>query len=151
MAELQTNPGGRVPFYHVQIRRVGGGPQPRQRPSTQEAKERKTQAGSGPERVETTEKEAQASAPAPAKAEKRAYNREYMREWRKRNQERYREYNREYQRKRHVERKVQRILNAPVDKRRLCGYGCGRVAVEAVERIDPRTWKSVRMPYCGHC
>lgn len=82
---------------------------------------------------------------------RRAYNREYMRQWRKRNQERYRVYNREYQRKRHMERKIARILNAPEEKRNLCGYGCGREAVKTVERIDPRTWKTVQMPYCGHC
>ena len=82
---------------------------------------------------------------------RRAYNREYMRLWRKRNQERYRVYNREYQRKRHVERKIARILRAPAEKRNLCGYGCGRAAVETVERIDHRTWKTVKIPYCGHC
>jgi hypothetical protein len=82
---------------------------------------------------------------------RRDYNREYMRLWRKRNQEHYRVYNREYQRKRHVERKIARILKAPAEKRNLCGYGCGRAAVETVERIDPRTWKAVQIRYCGHC
>jgi hypothetical protein len=82
---------------------------------------------------------------------RRTYNREYMRLWRKRNQERYRVYNREYQRKRHIERKIARILKAPAEGRNLCGYGCGRAAVEEIERIDPRTWKTVAIPYCGHC
>jgi hypothetical protein len=82
---------------------------------------------------------------------RRAYNREYMRLWRKRNQERYRIYNREYQRKRHVERKIARILKTPAEDRNLCGYGCGRTAVETIERIDPRTWKAVQVPYCGRC
>jgi hypothetical protein len=84
-------------------------------------------------------------------SERRDYNREYMRLWRKRNQERYRVYNREYQRKRHIERKIARILRAPAEARNLCGYGCGRAAVETVERTDPRTWKAVQIPYCGHC
>jgi len=83
--------------------------------------------------------------------DRKAYNREYMRLWRKRNQERYRVYNREYQRKRHIERKISRILNSPAEEQNLCGYGCGRAAVESIERIDPRTWKAVQVPYCGHC
>lgn len=148
---MQTNTSERVPFYHIQIRRVAVDLQRRKRPAAKEPKGQKTQAESGPQRIDAAGEQTTANTQAPARAEKRAYNREYMREWRKRNQERYREYNREYQRKRHMERKVQRILNAPVEKRRLCGYGCGRVAVETVERVDLRTWKSVRVPYCGHC
>ena len=97
-------------------------------------------------------KEAQPAAPGANDAgTRRAYNREYMRLWRKRNQEHYRVYNREYQRKRHVERKIARILKGTAEKRDLCGYGCGRAAVETVERIDHRTWKTVQIRYCGHC
>ena len=98
-----------------------------------------------------TKEEQTAAAGVGETGDRRAYNREYMRLWRKRNQERYRVYNREYQRKRHVERKISRILNAPAEEQNLCGYGCGRAAVESIERIDPRTWKAVQVPYCGHC
>lgn len=92
------------------------------------------------------------AAPEVAEEERRrAYNREYMRIWRKRNQERYRVYNREYQRKRHIERKVARILSEQAKDEKLCGYGCGRPAVETIERTDPRTWKTVQIAYCGHC
>ena len=100
---------------------------------------------------ERAKEEQTAAAGAGGNDGRRAYNREYMRLWRKRNQERYRVYNREYQRKRHVERKIARILKAPAEERNLCGYGCGRAANEAIERIDPRTWKSVKIPYCGCC
>jgi hypothetical protein len=95
--------------------------------------------------------ERRAAASANAAEGRRAYNREYMRLWRQRNQERYRVYNREYQRKRHIERKIARILKEPAEERNLCGYGCGRAAVETIERVDPRTWKTVKIPYCGHC
>jgi hypothetical protein len=82
---------------------------------------------------------------------RRTYNRQYMRMWRKKNQERYRTYNREYQRKRHIERKVSRILSEQAVDQKLCGYGCGRPAVERIERTDPRTWKTVLVAYCGNC
>ena len=99
----------------------------------------------------TPERKAEQVSTTSSEEARRAYNREYMRLWRKRNQERYRIYNREYQRKRHFERKVARILNAPPEERNLCAYGCGRAAAETIERIDPRTWKTVKVPYCGNC
>lgn len=150
MAELQTNVASGVLFYRGRMPRVVESvrkvrrPVVAERPAVEKKAERREEA---PKAI--AEQAAEAS--VPKKEGRRAYNREYMREWRKRNQERYREYNREYQRKRHMERKIQRILNAPADEGKLCGYGCGRPAVETIERVDPRTWKSVRMPYCGHC
>ena len=98
--------------------------------------------------------EAQTKETAPEAAEeekRRVYNREYMRMWRKKNQEQYRLYNREYQHKRHIERKVARILSEQAEDKKHCGYGCGRPAVETIERTDPRTWKTVQVAYCGHC
>ena len=102
-----------------------------------------------PNRREETQREAHAGLTETER--RREYNREYMREWRKRNQERYRVYNRAYQRKRHIERKIASVLAAPAESGKLCGYGCGRPAVETIERIDPRTWKSVQIGYCGNC
>jgi hypothetical protein len=151
VADLQTNIGGAFPFYRVRIPGVVAHAQEMsQRPvhlrTAEETKEERR-----PVDAEEAAEQKAAEVPAPSQVGRRAYNREYMRQWRKRNQAQYREYNREYQRKRHMEKKVDRILNAPADHRKLCGYGCGRPAVETIERIDPRTWKTVRVAYCGHC
>ncbi|HVB35369.1 MAG TPA: hypothetical protein VNJ52_13495 [Patescibacteria group bacterium] len=98
-------------------------------------------------------KEAAASEPAAASAaeKRRAYNREYMRAWRQRNLEHYRAKNREYQRRTARRRKLRRIAQAAANAQALCAFGCGRPATQTAERIDPRTWKPYRVPYCGHC
>lgn len=86
-----------------------------------------------------------------AAEKRRAYNREYMRRWRERNLERYREYNRSYQRKTALRRKL-RSLDAPESQaKNMCWYRCGRPATQTIERVDPRTWQTQRVPYCGHC
>lgn len=157
MAELRTQIGGETPRYRVRIpvpivgiREVRRPVAPVRQPAEGHDDHCAATANATTEAAVTAPVE-QAKNAVPVNTKKRAYNREYMRQWRRRNQERYREYNREYQRKKHVQRKINRILHAPQDRRTLCGYGCGRPAVETIERIDPRTWKPVQMPYCGHC
>jgi hypothetical protein len=146
VAKAQANLVSIVPIYRggfpgrgIRVERAGGAMRDDARKSAEKA---------DPKRLNA---EQTAAGGTSAADERRAYNREYMRLWRKRNQERYRIYNREYQRKRHVERKIARILKAPAEERNLCGYGCGRAAVETIERVDSRTWKTVQVPYCGHC
>ncbi|HVB98995.1 MAG TPA: hypothetical protein VNJ12_06640 [Candidatus Dormibacteraeota bacterium] len=86
-----------------------------------------------------------------AAEKRRAYNREYMRAWRERNLEHYRAKNREYQRRTAQRRKLRRIAQAAENAPALCAFGCGRPATATVERVDPRTWKSSAVPYCGKC
>ncbi|MDE3138106.1 MAG: hypothetical protein KGL59_16100 [Acidobacteriota bacterium] len=146
MAEAQASLVSNVPMYRVGLAGRGIA-------SGRAVRVMRHDARKGAEKAAPTHENPEQTATADTNAGdgRRAYNREYMRLWRKRNQERYRIYNREYQRKRHVERKIARILKAPAEERNLCGYGCGRAAVETIERIDPRTWKAVQIPYCGHC
>lgn len=147
MAEAQASLVVNVPIYRRRF--AGNGILDERKGSARSDKRRKTEEVAP---APLPKNEEQTAAPGTNEAgTRRAYNREYMRLWRKRNQERYRVYNREYQRKRHIERKIARILKAPAEKRNLCGYGCGREAVETIERIDPRTWKAVQIRYCGHC
>lgn len=142
MAEAQASLVSQVAVYPGRHSRI-----PRSQKRSNGARRNREPQGLG---TDDDERKAEREAASGSEG-RRAYNREYMRQWRKRNQERYRVYNREYQRKRHIERKIARILNAPAETRNLCGYGCGRPAVQTIERIDPRTWKTVQMPYCGHC
>ena len=88
---------------------------------------------------------------AQAAEKRRTYNREYMRAWRRRNPERYRAKNREYQRRTAQRRKLRRLAKTAENARTLCWYGCGRPATQTIERVDPRTWKSDSVPYCGKC
>ena len=144
MGNLQTNLTSSVAIWPHGFPALAPGRRTEHRRSTQETRAQEPIAASGEAQTE--------AAPEVAEEEcRRAYNREYMRIWRKRNQERYRVYNREYQRKRHIERKVARILSEQAEDKKLCGYGCGRPAVETIERTDPRTWKTVQIAYCGHC
>jgi hypothetical protein len=91
-----------------------------------------------------------AKAHASAAPGRRAYNREYMRQWRRRNRERYLEYNRAYHRKTAHRRKLRQIAG-DAECGPKCAYGCGRQATQTIERIDPRTWQPVSVPYCGSC
>lgn len=157
MAELQTQAGGETPFNRIRIpvaivgvREVRQRIAPVRQPAEQEKGRCAARAKAAAKAAVAVPMEPAESA-EPANTRRREYNREYMRQWRRRNQERYRKYNREYQRKKHLQRKIDRILHAPEDGRKLCGYGCGRPAVETIERIDPRTWRPVQVPYCGHC
>lgn len=74
-----------------------------------------------------------------------------MRAWRERNREHYREYNRAYQKKTAQRRKrTQQERGGRAGKKR-CWYRCGRPATGTIERVDPRTWKTFTVPYCGYC
>ena len=46
-----------------------------------------------------------------------------------------------------------RILGISHDGLLLCGFGCGKHAVEAVVRLKlvKGEWKEVKTPYCGLC
>jgi hypothetical protein len=81
--------------------------------------------------------------------ERRRWNREYMRRWRERNRERYLAQNREYQRRSAMRRKIRAAL-VESNGHRQCWF-CGGNPVEEIERVDPRTWQTVRVPYCGKC
>jgi hypothetical protein len=72
-----------------------------------------------------------------------------MRRWRERNRERYLAQNREYQRRSAMRRKIRAAL-VESNGHRQCWF-CGGNPVEEIERVDPRTWQTVRVPYCGKC
>ncbi len=145
MGNLQTNVALSAAVWPHAIPAFGTGRRTEHRHVRRETGSQETGAASGGGIKEATAPEVGEG------EERRTYNREYMRMWRKRNQERYRVYNREYQRKRLIERKVARILSEQAEDTKLCGYGCGRPAVETIERTDARTWKTVRVAYCRHC
>jgi hypothetical protein len=73
---------------------------------------------------------------AGAERQRRKYNRRYMKLWRKR---------------RETEGAAGESAPFAAIPERRCWYRCGRAAAETIERIDPRTWQRVRIPYCGFC
>lgn len=82
---------------------------------------------------------------------RRKYNRKYMQGWRKRRRRRDCVDGRTGERK----QANRSIPNAPeqddpVPKYR-CWYRCGQPAAEMIERVDPRSWQRVLVPYCGLC
>lgn len=105
-----------------------------------------------PRRTPPNDIESRAPTRARKRAWRRAYNRRYMRLWRERNAERYHEHNRDYQRKLALRRKELSEAGAQASAEPArCGYGCRRRAVTTIERIDPGTWETVSIPYCGFC
>jgi hypothetical protein len=84
-------------------------------------------------------------------AKRRAYNRRYMQRWRERNGESVQIDNGEQGK---VAAQCRRGPKARVKKtprQRKCAYGCRRPAVTTIERIDPGTWNTISVPYCGFC